>query len=70
MSINRNKREIDIGLDSVIERIISTNSKVTTEEFVEWKRKILQEVDNKIISLKRRIKFHKTHSVLKTGLSN
>ena len=40
-----------------------------TNSFVEWKRKILQEVDNKIISLKRRIKFHKTHSVLKTGLS-
>ena len=43
MSVNWNKckREIEIGLDSSIERIVSTNSKVTTEEFVEWKRKIL-----------------------------
>ena len=35
------------------------------EEFVDWKRKILQEVDNKIISLKHRIKVHKTNLVLK-----
>ena len=52
-------------LDSSIERIISTNPKVTMEEFVEWKRKILQKVDNKIISLKHRIKVHKTNPVLK-----
>ena len=54
MSINWNKckREIEIGLDSAIEQIVSTNPKVTMEEFVDWKRKILQEVDNKIISLK------------------
>ena len=32
---------------------------------VEWKRKILQEVDNKIISLKHRIKVHKRNPVLK-----
>ena len=67
MSINCNKckREIEIGLDSGIERIISTNLKVTTAEFVEWKRKILQAVDNKIISVKHRIKVHKTNPVLK-----
>ena len=35
------------------------------EEFVDWKGKILQEVDNKIISLKHRIKIHKGNSVLK-----
>ena len=35
------------------------------EEFVDWKRKILQEVDNKIISLKHRIIVHKTNPVLK-----
>ena len=54
MSINWNecKREIETGLDSRLERIISTNSKVTTDKFIEWKRKILQKVDNKIISLK------------------
>ena len=59
MSINWNKckREIEIGLDSSIDRIVSTNPKVTLEEFVDRKRKILQEVGNKIISLKRRIKF-------------
>ena len=39
--------------------------KVTMEEFVEWKRKILQEVDNKIISLKHQIKVHKKNLVLK-----
>ena len=33
--------------------------------FVEWKRNILQEVDNKIISLKHRIKVHKINPVLK-----
>ena len=35
------------------------------EEFVDWKRKILQEVDNKIISLRHWIKVHKTNPVLK-----
>ena len=34
------------------------------EEFVDWKRKILQEVNNKIISLKHRIKVYTTNSVL------
>ena len=54
MSINWNERksEIETGLYSRLERIISTNPKATTEEFIEWKRKILQKVDNKIISLK------------------
>ena len=37
------------------------------EEFVTWKKKILQEVNNKIISLKYRINVHKTNSVLKQG---
>ena len=37
------------------------------EEFLKWKRKILQEVDNKINSLKHRIKVHKTSPVLKQG---
>ena len=35
------------------------------EEFVEWKRKILQEVDNKIIPLKHPIKGNKGNPVLK-----
>ena len=35
------------------------------EEFVDWKKKILQEVDNKFVSLKHQIKVHKTSSVLK-----
>ena len=35
------------------------------EGFVEWNRKILQEVDNKIISLKHWIKVHKANAVLK-----
>ena len=67
MSIYWNKcqREIEIGLDSSIEPIVSTNPKVTIEECVDWKRKILQEVDNKIIFLKHRIKIHKTNPVLK-----
>ena len=67
MSINWNKckKETEIGLDSSIERIISINPKLTKEEFVQWERKILQEVDNKIISLKHRIKVHKTNPVLK-----
>ena len=46
------QKKIEIGLDSSIEKIVSINPKVTMEEFVDWKRKILQEVDNKIISLK------------------
>ena len=33
--------------------------------FAEWKRKILQEVDNKIISQKHRIKVYMTNLVLK-----
>ena len=67
MSINWNKckGEMEIGLDSSIERLVSTNPKVMMEKFVDWKRKILQEVDNKIVSLKHRIKVHKTHPVLK-----
>ena len=49
MSINWNKckREIEIGLDSSKERIVSKNPKIKTEEFADWKRKILQEVENK-----------------------
>ena len=35
------------------------------EEFAEWKRKILQEVDNKIIPLKHPIKANKRNPVLK-----
>ena len=35
------------------------------EEFVEWKRKILLEVNSKIISLKHRIKVYKANFVLK-----
>ena len=45
--------------------MVSTNPKVTMEEFADWKRKIPQEIDNKIISLKHRIIVHKTSSVLK-----
>ena len=59
------QKKIEIGLDSSIEKIVSINPKVTMEEFVDWKRKIFQEVDNKIISLKHRIKVHKTSPVLK-----
>ena len=42
MSVNWNKckREIEIGLDSSIEQIVSTNPKITTEDFTKWKRKI------------------------------
>ena len=67
MSINWSKcrREIEIGLDSSMEQIISAKPTVTVEEFLKWKRKILQEVDNKIISLKRRTKVHKANPVLK-----
>ena len=58
MSINWNKckKKIEIALDSSTEQLVSTNPKVTMEEFVEWKRKIFQEVDFKIISLKHRTK--------------
>ena len=48
-----------------IERIVSTNYKLTMEDFAEWKRKILQKIDNKIISLKHQIKVHKANVVLK-----
>ena len=67
MSINWNKckKEIQIGLDSSMERIVSTNPKVTMKEFVDWKRKILQQVHNKTISLKHRIKVHKINPILK-----
>ena len=70
MSINWNKckREIDIGLDSSKERAVSTNLKAMMEEFIKWERKILQEVNNKMISLKHRIKVHKTNPVLKQGV--
>ena len=54
MPVNWNecKRKIEISLDSSIEQIVSTNPKITTEDFAKWKRKILEDVDNKIISLK------------------
>ena len=39
--------------------------KITTKKLAEWKRKILQEVENKIISLKHRIKNHETNPVSK-----
>ena len=50
------KKKIEIALDSSTEQLVSTNPKVTMEEFVEWKRKIFQEFDFKIISLKHRTK--------------
>ena len=62
---NKCKREREIGLDLSIELIVLTNPKVTTEEFVDWKRKIFPEVDNKIVSLKHRVKVHETNPVLK-----
>ena len=62
---NKCKRETEIDFGSSIEQIVSINPKITTEEFAEWKRKILKEVDNKIISLKHQIKVHKTNPVLK-----
>ena len=67
MLINWNKCRIEreIGLDPSIERIVSANPKATMEEFVDWKGEILQEVDNKIICLKHRIKVHKRNPVLK-----
>ena len=67
MSINWNKckREIEIELDLSITWIIPRNSKVTMEEFVKQKRSILQEVDNKIISIRHQIKVHKTNPALK-----
>ena len=54
MPVNWNecKRKVEISLDSSIEQIVSTNPKITTEDFAKWKRKILEDVDNKIISLK------------------
>ena len=52
---------MEIGLTQAQISIISTHSKVTTEEFAEYERKVLQEVDNKIISLKDRMKVHKTN---------
>ena len=55
---------METGLDSSTERVISTNLKVTTEEFVEWKRKIHQAVDNKTGSLKHRIKVYKANPVM------
>ena len=62
---NKCKRKIEADLDSSIERVVSTNPKVTMKDFVDWKRKILQEFDNKIISPKHQIKVHKTKLVLK-----
>ena len=56
---------MEIGLDSIIERLVSTNPKVMMEKFVDWKRKILQEVDNKVISLKYQKKARKTKPLLK-----
>ena len=35
------------------------------EEFADWKVKVIQEVDTKIISLNHQIKVHKTNTVLK-----
>ena len=62
---NKCKRKIEADLDSSIERVVSTNPKVTMKDFVDWKRKILQEFDNKIISPEHQIKVHKTKLVLK-----
>ena len=36
---NKCKEEIEIGLDSRIEQIVSTNPKITTEEFAKWKKR-------------------------------
>ena len=48
IKLNKCKRETEISLDSSIKQIISVIPKVTMEEFVEWKIKILQELDSKI----------------------
>ena len=44
------------------------NPNVTTQEFVGWKRKILQQVENKIISLKHPIKADETNPVSKQDI--
>ena len=51
MTINWNKckREIDIALDSSIERVVSTNPKVTMEKFVDWKKKFFKNLTIKKI---------------------
>ena len=53
ISINWNKciTKIEIGLDSSIKRIVSTNSKVTMEEFVDWKRRISKKLTIKLLLL-------------------
>ena len=49
MSVNWNKckREIEIGLDSSTERVVSTNPKVTMEKFVDWKKNFSKKLTTK-----------------------
>ena len=56
--------KLRIKTNSKLRKLVS-KSKITTKKLAEWKRKILQEVENKIISLKHRIKNHKTNPVSK-----
>lgn len=60
---NKCKEVITNGLDSFM---YTTSAKINDnyENFVPWRNEVLQQVDNKITSLKRKIKYRKASSVL------
>ena len=46
---NKCKREIEIGLDSRIEQMDSTNPKIMTEEFAKWKKRFSKKLTIKFL---------------------
>ena len=66
-SINwhKSKDEIVKGIDVCMTKMVSPQKNITLEDLQLWKTKIIQKLDEKITSLRERIKLHKTNPVLR-----
>ena len=61
----KSKENIRIGIDTLINGKLSTVKNVTKESLGVWKNAILNKVDQKISTLKRKIKLLKSNSIFK-----
>ena len=62
---NRNRKIIKDGLDACSSRFTSVDNSLTGDDLIPWKTEALNEVDEKIRLLRRKLKFQKLNPVLK-----
>ena len=63
--MEKSKTEIELGLNSCIDKITEKYGNVIQQDFTEWKRKVIIEVENKMKYLKQKIKAYRTNPILK-----